>query len=366
MLDKNRCFIPERFRDKPLFNELHRGMNFGFMARRGYYNRPEVRKQPELMQKIGVNWVTLNANLCQDTFFSRHVYLDPIFSSGEAELGDMAKNLHDHGIRILLKPCLTPLDSSWMGGVNFPVSLEDGTPARFWQQWFDSFREGLKYYADFSERYQIEALIIGAEYFGTEKQNEEWSKTIETVRQHYSGPITYEFTRSSLERSLEWMNELDFLSMSFYPPAADHEFRKEAQFNLAPVVTLEEMITVLSVQLEFIQSVSRRFGHKPIAFTEIGTRSAHGNIIQPFNFMADSYYDGQEQANYMEAVFKTFSSLSCWLGLYWWKWDETQYRPQYNGDPRGDRGFTVQGKPAEAVLRKWFSALQSSDNMSES
>jgi len=48
MLDKNRCSIPERFRDKPLFNELHRGMNFGFMARRGYYNRPEVRKQPQL------------------------------------------------------------------------------------------------------------------------------------------------------------------------------------------------------------------------------------------------------------------------------------------------------------------------------
>ena len=76
--------------------------------------------------------------------------------------------------------------------------------------------------------------------------------------------------------------------------------------------------------------------------------------MQPFNYQWDTPYDGEEQANYMEAVFRTFTELDGWMGLLWWKWDETQKRPHYLSDPRGDRGFTIQGKPAEDVMRRWF------------
>ena len=55
----------------------------------------------------------------------------------------------------------------------------------------------------------------------------------------------------------------------------------------------------------------------------------------------------------MEAIFRTFTELDGWMGLLWWKWDETQDRPHYR-DPHGDRGFTIQGKPAEKVMRRWF------------
>ena len=47
-----------------------------------------------------------------------------------------------------------------------------------------------------------------------------------------------------------------------------------------------------------------------------------------------------------------------WMGFLWWKWDETQYRPHYHTDPRGDKGFTIQGKPAEEVMRKWVKKLR--------
>ena len=49
-MDKTLVRIPEKFANHPLFNELICGTNFGFMAKRGYYNRPEVQKQPELMR----------------------------------------------------------------------------------------------------------------------------------------------------------------------------------------------------------------------------------------------------------------------------------------------------------------------------
>lgn len=104
-----------------------------------------------------------------------------------------------------------------------------------------------------------------------------------------------------------------------------------------------------------IDSICERFDNMPIAFTEYGVRSAHGCIMQPYNFQWETYYDGQEQANYMEASFRTFWELPQWMGFFWWKWDETQNRPQYKGDPNGDKGFTIQGKPAEDVMKEWLS-----------
>ena len=76
MLDKSVVSIPEKFYDHPLFNAPVCGMNVGFMARRGYYETEEMKKQPELMKKAGVNWVTLNMNCCQKAYYSRDIFLD--------------------------------------------------------------------------------------------------------------------------------------------------------------------------------------------------------------------------------------------------------------------------------------------------
>lgn len=354
MLQQDSVVIPERFKSHPLFNTLHKGMNFGFMAKRGYYAQPEVQKQPQLMAKCGVNWSTLNVNICQETYASRRIFQDYVFTSSEQELSEMAKRLHDNGIHILLKPCLTPLDGAWMGAVTFPVGNQiQGVQVDYWKEWFASFTEALKYYADFAQRNQIEGLIIGAEYYGTEGRAEEWSAVIDAVRDCYSGPITYEFIIDSLQTySLKWFEKLDFLSYSYYPPARPLN-RDLTQFAASPKLSLEEMVDFLQPNQEHIREIVQRFGRKPIAFTEIGVRSAHGCTALPSDFLAETAYDGEEQADYMEAVLRTYSQIPQWLGLYWWKWDETQNRPHYK-DPAGDKGFTIQGKPAENVLKKWF------------
>ena len=82
-MDKSKVKIPERFSDHSLFNDLICGTNFGFMSKRGYYTRPEVLKQPEIMREAGINWATLNMNICQEKYFSQKLFLDFEFSSGE-------------------------------------------------------------------------------------------------------------------------------------------------------------------------------------------------------------------------------------------------------------------------------------------
>ena len=359
--------IPERFKDHPIFNELICGSNFGFMSRRGYYFTDFAKKQPELMKKIGINWTTLNINLCQETVLSRKHFLDFEFSSSENEIIEMTKRLHDNEIKVILKPCMTNLDGGAMTHINFPskesMAQIQGVVTDYWGEWFKSYTEAQKYFADLSERAGIECLMIGAELRGSEGQDENWLKVIDAVRNNFSGPITYEFThRSRKLYSLSWFDALDFLSYSYYPPAADPNTKPllshiNPTAKDVPSYTVDEMVTYLSSRREKIAEIMETYGNKPMLFTEIGTRSAHGCIMQPCNFQWDSPYDGEEQANYMEAIFRTFASLDGWMGLLWWKWDETQDRPQYLGDPRGDRGFTIQGKPAENVMKKWFTKV---------
>ena len=356
--------IPARFREHPIFCERICGTNFGFMAKRGYYFKEEVKKQPALMAQSGINWTTLNMNFCQQTFYSDKVFLDFEFSSSENEITETVKRLHDNGIKVLFKPCLTLLDGAWMGMVRFPNSDQlkqiQGVDNDYWGKWFRSFTEALKYFSDLAQRCSIDSMIIGAEYFGTEGQNEKWEKVIEQVRELYENPLTYEFTCGSRKAyDLEWIKKLDYLAYSYYPPACDPnidplpgEVNPGAREN--PSKTVEEMEEYLYSRKARIRSISERFDNMPITFTEYGIRSAHGCIMQPYNFLWDTYYDGEEQANYMEASFRTFWEMPEWMGLFWWKWDETQDRPQYKGDPNGDKGFTIQGKPAQEVMRKWI------------
>lgn len=364
MLDKSKVRIPEKFKDHPIFNELICGTNFGFMSRYGYYFTDFAKKQPDAMKEMGVNWTTLNLNICQEKVFSRKLFLDFEFSSSEAEIAETTKKLHENGIRVILKPCLTCLDGGAMGAVNFPdrggLSQIQGVETDYWGEWFDSYTKCLIYCADMAERYNIESLMIGAELYYTIPHGKHWRNVIKAVREHYSGPISYEFTPStSVNEIPDWFKELDYLSYSYYPAAAPrNEGYVDATTNIGikdlPDVTVEEMIEYLKPCNEGLTKICEKCDNMPIAFTEIGVRSSHGGIILPWEFLWDSYYDGEMQANYMEAVFTTFFDNPYWMGLFWWKWDETQNRPHYHTDPNGDMGFTIQGKPAEAVMRRWF------------
>lgn len=55
----------------------------------------------------------------------------------------------------------------------------------------------------------------------------------------------------------------------------------------------------------------------------------------------------------MAAVIRAFSAEPWRGGLLWWKWDEENYRPQFHDDPAGDKGFTIDGKPAAQVMKHW-------------
>ena len=357
--------IDPKFADHPIFKERVFGTNFGFLSKRGYYGRDDVLIQPKLMRDMGINWVTLNMNVCQGNYFSTKQYIDFEYTAGELELYEISRALKDQGIKILFKPCLTLMDGQWMGSVAFPsVGCQiEGVSVDYWKKWFDSFSKCVRYFSALSEKLSFDGLIIGAEYFGTEGRSEDWNRMIGIAREYYGGPITYEFTPASRKQNkLEWFSALDFLSYSYYPPACPQSFIDNPED--VPNYTKDEMKEYLSSRRSKIFEISKTYYNKPIVFTEFGVRSSHGSIVLPFNFQFSGKYDGQEQANYLQAAYEVFEDLSVWLGFFLWKWDETQNRPLYRTDSAGDKGFTLQGKPAEAVFRKLVSKYRKDKSFS--
>lgn len=328
--------------------ELHKGVNFGFTARNGYYDSPEGRAQIAKMAESGVTWVGVTVSMWQDSYSSTRVYRDYKRSPNEAELERIIQSIHDKAMRVMLYLCLELHDGQWRASVNFPDTPQQiGKPAQnYWQEWFASYTDCCINYAKLCQRTGAELLCLGAEYNGVVHRSKEWSTLVDSVRASYKGPLAYEAHGGHIKKgegAPDWFKKLDIIGFSFYYGAAKK-----------PGETVEEMVEHLKPSVEHMRTLSEITG-KPILFTESGCRSRAGGAMTPADWSKEGRYDGQEQANYLEAVLRSFAGQSWWRGLYWWKWDEQnpQNRPHYYTDPAGPMGFEMYGKPAAQVYKKW-------------
>lgn len=346
---------PERFAANPLFTGLQCGMNFGAGAGRGYYSRPDVLQQPELMKQLGVNLVVLDTTICQENYYSRKMFLDFTRTPGEVELAGIIKKFHAQGIRVILRPNLISLDGIWKSRIFFREDHQiQEVNSTFQNEWIQSYFACLNYYADFAEAQKVDALLLGSTTFYLEIKDDPWINAIRAVRERYSGPISYELFPDSFFHLLNWYKELDFLSVSFFP------FMPQEN-----AVTTEQMIAAFQPGVESIQKLSAQLGGKPILLTSTGAPSLRNHIHCPYSFANGVYYDKDwrtyryvpgteadpaEQAQYLDAMLRSFSKVPQWMGLCWWKWDETS-------------PFSLAGKTAEKIYVDWAeNATNKGDN----
>ena len=99
-------------------------------------------------------------------------------------------------------------------------------------------------------------------------------------------------------------------------------------------------------------------GALEIETVEIGCTAVEGAACNPSSWSIVRALDEDEQANYLEAVMRTFGDEPWWYGMYWWKWEEHVARPWKIDPTVGDCGFTVRGKKAQSVMKKWYEKLQ--------
>jgi hypothetical protein len=330
-------------------HEFHRGMTFGFYARNGYYGSPAAREQVDRMAALNIRWVCLVATVLQDTYASGRQYHDFLMTPADDELRQIIDHIHARGMKVQLRPMLECWDGTQRIHITFPGDGEimPGKPITHCRRWFESMTQRTLHYASLAQRAGCEAYGLDSEIDRITHFNEPWKQVIAAARSVFNGHVTSSHTRlADFEKQLSqrdhWWYDLDSLGTSFYDPVSDKSGS-----------TLDEMVASLQPRVEHHRRIAALYG-KPYYFGECGCCSTAGATRKPYGWNNPGGYDGQEQANFLEAVLRTFWNEPWWMGLYWWKWDEQNDRPQFRDDPRGDKGFTLDGKPAAEVMKQWY------------
>jgi hypothetical protein len=328
---------------------IHRGMTFGFYARNGYFGLPEARQQVDKMKELNIEWICVVSTVLQETMMSGRQFRDFKMTPADDELRDIIDYIHEKGMKVQLRPMLECWDGTHRYHITLPPDGEiiPGKPITHAKRWFESMIDRTLHYARLATRGGCEAYGLDSELDHIVHFNEQWKQVVVAARSVFSGHLTSSHTGAAqflkqLEQPDHWWFDLDSLGNSFYDPVSDK-----------PGATKEEMLQFLQKSMAHHRKIAELYG-KPYYFGESGCCSTAGATRKPYGWDNPGGYDGTEQARFMEAVLETFWNEPWWMGMYWWKWDEQNYRPQFHDDPRGNKGFTIDGKPAAQVMKKWY------------
>jgi len=242
----------------------------------------------------------------------------------DIELRVAIRDAHALGLAVIVKPHVW-VPESWAGAI--AMNSES-----VWQDWFLNYRRALGPIARIAEEEKAEALAIGTELCQTTQQPR-WHVLIGETRQIYSGRLLYVAHNVEEAEAVPFWDELDTIGVTLYPPLGadnDGDGRRDA-------------MRAIAVHLD---TLAARTG-KPILVAEIGLRSAVGAAAKPWE-------SAEERASAPDPALQA-QVLADWLaildrpsiqGVLTWRWLTD---PDAGG--LTDTDFTVQGKPAEGVLK---------------
>ena len=140
---------------------------------------------------------------------------------------------------------------------------------------------------------------------------------------------------------MKFWHLLDFVGMTTYFTLADD-----------PNPTVDRIVAHWQPIHKRVAAWLRKTG-KPLLLTEVGWCSQEGAATAPWNYfqnMEATPAGHEEQRRLYEAFLKVWSGTPGLLGVCWWEW---------TSDPGGpdDYNYTPRNKPAEQILRSWFTEL---------
>lgn len=312
-----------RFRGMAI--QLHGGMNVYDQYR---------RLIPEVVD-LGADTVMLVVHGWQTHAGSLDLHLDAQKTANSDDLGKLLDLATSHGLRKILMPVVLlskPRKSEWRGKIV--------PPGHDWDAWFKRYRQFIVSFAKIAERHRVDVLMIGSELIKSESYTQRWRDTIQEVRQHYRGKLGYSANWDHYQTSkIGFWPDLDYVGMTSYYKLAKR-----------PNPSIEEIDKNWQRYKKAIKAFQRQV-RKPVIFTEVGWCSQEGAAREGWNYYAKqeaTEAGHREQANLYESFLKTWSDEQGIGGIIWWEWGTSEGGPN-------DYGYTPRGKPAEALLRQWFS-----------
>lgn len=258
----------------------------------------------------------------------------------DASLASGIDAAHALGLQVTLKLHLETRDGQWRANIN-PTDR---------QAWFDAYAAVLLHYAAIAEQHHAEQFVLGTELIKMTSEavdpanTQHWQSLIAQARSVFSGALTYGANHGGNgaideKNVIGFWADLDSIGLSAYHPLTTQE-------NHPSIDALKAAWDQWN--MSEIRPLAQKY-HKPVVFTEVGYRSITGAHKDPSNWAMGGCYDPAEQARDYDALFSYWNADAGMQGVFFWDWKS---KPGTGG--RGDTGFTPQGKPAENVLRQWF------------
>ncbi|MBP3609243.1 MAG: glycosyl hydrolase family 53 [Lachnospiraceae bacterium] len=316
-----------------------KGFTYGYCANRGEYRSEAGIKSQMLLYQTGVNWMCLAVACYQETAHSTSIEFDFGRSCSDRDIMAAVELAHKNNVKVCLKPMVNCRDGVWRAYINFADSDFAGDDI-YWDKWFKSYGDYMKYYAELAEETGCEMLCIGCEMCGTERKEAHWRKLIAEIRQIYSGELIYN-TNHGHEDDVKWFDAVDYVGTSAYFPVA-----KEGG------ATFEMMQKEWLRIREDMHRIYEKW-QKKIVFIEIGCRSANGCAAMPWDFQHKELpHDEDEQANFYDSCLSVFADQDWFGGVFWWDWSTFIYDTKEEAEK--ENGFNIHLKKAEDVIKKWY------------
>ncbi len=304
---------------------------------------PELTKENfENLKSANANWVGIVPEklIYRESLEFRPDSLNEHWSETIEATIESIKYAQQTGLKVFIKPHVV-LDkkskkrdktrgADWRGDIKFS-SEED------WTYFESNYEAYVLELAKIAQTYDVELFGIGTELKKFVSHRPQfWFTLIQKVKSEYSGKITYCANWDEYDQVPFW-EQLDYIGVDMYFPISRTQTPAigKTKKKWKPIV-------------KKLESFSKE-KNKQLLFTEFGYRNVPFSGQRPWTHDKGKNIaiDYRAQYNLYEAIFASFWDKSWVAGGFAWKW----FTKAKSGK---DTTFSVQGKPAFQVLKKWF------------
>lgn len=307
----------------------------GYQIYNGYISRKSAQSLKEL-GSLGTEWISLTPfGYLRDR--NKPAYFGYSFGPGsenDESLITAFLNAKKLDMGVMLKPHILMSGPHWGWPGDIKMKSEQD-----WQKFFKFYTSWIRHYALLAEMYGMDILCIGVELMHTTKDHQEdWRDMIARLRKIYSGQMVYAANWYQEFEQITFWDDLDYIGLNLYYPLSNKD-----------TATLAELRNGMDKGMPVIENVIRKY-NKPLLLTEVGFTSTKKPWETPHQRNRGQPVYLEDQAVCYQAIFESFWGKDWFFGIYWWKWPTYL---EYGG--RGHSGFTPNGKPAEKVVKAWYS-----------
>ena len=328
--------------------DFARGVNHAHIHRRGRgYGSPTSAEELAALQKLGVNCIAITPFGYQKLSTADQIRgftdedlqqvdrdVDP--SLMDADLAAEVASAKKLGLHVMIKPHIWAGDF-WNGSAWHATVQQESPEAH--ARWWQCYRAMILHYARLAQRTQAESFCVGTELVAmTTAHPDEWRQLITDVRAVYTGKVAYAAHWDREFTQIDFWDALDCIGITAYFP-----------LDLPPGATVEQLIAAWRPHVERIAKVQAKF-KRPVEFLEIGYRPVDTTYQKPWLYHGGNA-DPEAQVRAFEAFFRVFAAQSWFKGVYIWKTFTDPAAPRHGLD---SDDFTFRGRPAQAVIAKWY------------